>query len=159
MGEPIDPGPDDLDTAILSRLRGLYRRLDPPPPDLNQRVLVAMAVANLDAELASLQEDQLVDSGARATERVRRMSFDAPSITIMVTVTDLTDGGVRLDGWLAPPARSRIELRLSESTRRPALIATADEAGRFAFPTVPRGPMWLVVTAAQATVVTPSVTL
>jgi hypothetical protein len=159
MGEPIDPGPDDLDTAILSRLRGLYRRLDPPPPDLNQRVLVAMAVANLDAELASLQEDQLVDSGARATERVRRMSFDAPSITIMVTVTDLTDGGVRLDGWLAPPGRSRIELRLSESTRRPALVATADEAGRFAFATVPRGPMWLVVTAAQATVVTPSVTL
>jgi len=159
MSEPTGTWPDELDEEILAGLRRLHTGLDAPPPGMAEQMLFSMAVAELDAEVARLQEDQLVGSGARATERTRTISFDAASLTIMVTVVELPDGRVRLDGWLAPPAPLRVELRLPEATRRSSIVAAADEAGRFVFPSVPYGLMWLVVHRDGSTVITPSVML
>jgi len=161
MTEPTatDPWPDGLDEEILTGLRRVHTAVDSPPPGMAAEMSFAMAVAALDAEVASLQEDQLVGSGARATERTRTISFDAASMTIMVTVVELPDSRVRLDGWLAPAAPLRVELRLPEAARRSSIIATADETGRFVFPSVPYGLMWLVVHRDGSTVITPSVML
>jgi hypothetical protein len=165
---PAGGWPDELDETILDRLRDLHERLDPPPADLTERVLFAVALADLDGadldiEVARLREDELVGSGARATERTRTISFEAASLSIMVTVVEEPDGRVRVDGWLAPPAPHRVELRMEPAARRTALVAQADEAGRFVLAAVPRGLAQLVVhvTAADGatTVVTPSLVL
>ena len=159
MTEPIDAWPDGLDDAILTGLHRLHTRLDPPPAGMAEQLLFSLAVAGLDAEVARLQEDRLVGSGARATERTRTITFDAASLTIMVTVVELSDSQVRLDGWLAPAAALRVELRLPEGGRRSSLVTTADDTGRFVFPAVPCGKIWLVVHRDGSTVVTPTMTL
>jgi len=150
---------DAFDAEIMTGLRGLHARVDPPPPGMAEQMLLAMAVAGLDAELASLREDRLAGSGARAAEHARTISFDAASLTVMVTLVELDDGRVRLDGWLAPAAPLRVELRLPGANRRSSLVTTADVAGRFVFAAVPRGLVWLVVHREGATIVTPTVSL
>ncbi len=170
MTDPTtDPGagwPDALDAEILTGLRRLHTQLDAPPPGMAEQMIAAMAVAGLDSEMAGLAEDRLVGSGARATERTRSISFEAASLTIMVTVVELADGRLRLDGWLAPSAPLRVELRLPQTGGgRSSLTTRADESGRFVFPAVPRGLAWLVVHRDGAdgsdgsTVVTPTVSL
>ncbi|NUT32136.1 MAG: carboxypeptidase regulatory-like domain-containing protein [Hamadaea sp.] len=166
-GEPPGAWPDEIDAAVLDGLRDLHDLLDPPPADLTDRVLFALAVADLgdwdralDAEIARIQADQLVGSGARSGERTRTISFDAPSLAVMVTVVDLPDGRLRLDGWLAPAAPLRVELRVGPQDAVRTLTTDADAGGRFVFASVPHGLVQLVVrgTGVQ-TVVTPSVVL
>src|SRR5262245_58272287 len=105
MTEPSGSWPDDIDEideAILAQLRDVHALLDAPPADLADQVMFAIAVAGLGAEIARIQGEQLVGSGARGSERTRTISFDAQSLTIMVTVSDIPDGRIRIDGWLAP---------------------------------------------------------
>ncbi|MET0414855.1 MAG: hypothetical protein ABW022_02390 [Actinoplanes sp.] len=153
-----DPGPplDDLDHEILARIA----RDDPPPPDLDERVLFALALEDLDFEVARLSAEQFTGSGARASERTRTITFDADSRTVMITVVERTDDLVRIDGWLAPGAPLSVELR----SPPPALSRTvrADDSGRFVFDEVPHGLTQLLVHPPGADVpkvVTPSLLL
>jgi hypothetical protein len=148
---------DEIDAAILGQLRAAYALADPPPADLDERVRFAIALADVDIEVARLQEDLLVGSGARGGERARTITFDAQSLTILVTVMDLPNGLVRLDGWLAPPAPRTVELRLAASpgpSAAPRLV-TADDRGRFVFADVGRGLAQLVVHPAAGVAVEP----
>jgi hypothetical protein len=160
--------PDEIDEAILAQLRDVHALLDGPPADLDDQVLFAIAAAGLGAEIARIEDEQLVGSGARGTERTRTVSFDADSLTIMVTITDVPDDRIRIDGWLAPGGRWRVELR--RRMERPdaaesSTSVTADDSGRFVFPAVRHGPAQFVVhrrpggTDPGSTVVTPSVRL
>jgi hypothetical protein len=152
---------DRDDGTILNRLAAVHKLLDPPPADLDERVLFAIALEDVDAEVARLGSDQLVGSGARSSERTRTITFDAHSRALMITIVDRPDGSVRLDGWLAPPAVLRVELRLPEPA--PPVIVTSDETGRFVFDGVPHGLAQLLVHppdgSAAPRVVTPSLTL
>jgi hypothetical protein len=143
MTDPADLPLDDVDHAILDRLAAIHTLLDPPPGDLDERVSFAIALEGLDAEVARLSEQQPVGSGARGTERTRTITFDADSRAMMITVSDHQDGTVRIDGWLAPSAPLRVELRLPEPA--PLRAVTADAAGRFAFEGVPHGIAQLLV--------------
>ena len=97
-------------------------------------------------------------AGVRGDEQTTRATFESASLTIMVEWTAGTNGTVRLDGWLAPPAACRIELRTVDG---PQTIDT-DEGGRFAAARVTRGEVQIRVhpTDQEAdgvrTVVTPS---
>jgi hypothetical protein len=147
---------DALDREILERLA----RFDPPPPDLDERVLFAIALGDLDAEVAHLAREELAGSGARAAgERTRTITFDADSRSVMITVVERSDNLVRIDGWLAPGAALRVELRRPEPD--PTLTVTADATGRFVFDEVPHGLAQLLVHAGvgDARVVTPSMVL
>ena len=150
---------DELDAEILAGLRGLHARLDPPPSGMAEQMMLSMAVADLDAELAAMSEEQPAGSGARASEQVRTITFDTASLTVMVAVVERADERVRLDGWLAPSAALRVEVRLPGAGGRSSFEATADDAGRFVFPAVPRGLVWLVVHRDGSTVVTPTFAL
>jgi hypothetical protein len=144
---------DDLDREILDRLA----RFDPPPADLDERVLFALALDDLEIEVARLSAEQFTGSGARASERTRTITFDADSRTVMITVVERPDNLVRIDGWLAPGGALRVELRSPEPA--PARTVTADEAGRFVFDDVPHGLVQILVHAPGADgprVVTPS---
>jgi hypothetical protein len=154
---------DDLDLSILDQVARVHARLDPPPADLDQRVHFALALENIDVEVARLAEQALVGSGARGTERIRTVTFDSASLTIMVNIADAGRAGVRLDGWLAPAAPLRVELRTAGGTSRSVL---ADDVGRFVFDDVAPGLAQLLVHPVDdgefrlaATVVTPSLTL
>jgi hypothetical protein len=50
-----------------------------------------------------------------------------------------------VDGWLAPPLSCQVEMTLTDGSVR----VDADEEGRFAFPSVPRGTARLVVRRAE----------
>ena len=168
MTERSGGWPDETDETILAHLRDVHVLLDAPPADLADRVLFTIAVAGFGAEIARIQDEQLVGSGARGTERTRTISFDAGSLTIMVTAVDMPDGRIRIDGWLAPAGRWRVELRVrGQRADAPAssTVVTADDAGRFVFPAVGHGLAQFVVrrrpggAGAESIVVTPSVTL
>jgi len=143
MTDPADLPLDGMDQAILDRLAAIHTLLDPPPDDLDERVSFAIALESLDAEVARLSEQQTVGSGARGTERTRTITFDADSRAMMITISDHQDGTVRIDGWLAPSAPLRVELRLPEPA--PLRAVTADATGRFAFEDVPHGIAQLLV--------------
>lgn len=143
MTSPADLPLDGDDQAVLDRLAGIYGQLDPPPADLDERVSFAIALADADAEVARLSERLMAGSGARGTERTRTITFDADSRAVMVTVAHRADGLVRIDGWLAPAAALRVELRLLEPA--PPRSVVADPAGRFVFDGVPHGIAQLLV--------------
>jgi len=144
---------DPLDSEILERIA----RFDPPPPDLDDRVLFAIELGSLEAEVAHRAEEALAGSGARATgERTRTVTFDADSRSVMITVIERPDNLVRIDGWLAPGAALRVELRRPEPA--PVRTVTADATGRFVIDEVPHGLAQLLVHG-DPRVVTPSLVL
>jgi hypothetical protein len=149
MTDPAGELLDDIDQAILDRVRTLHATLDPPPPDLNDRVRFAIALENIDVEVARLVEDAFVGSGARGSaEGIRTITFDGESRTIIVSVADTPDGRLRIDGWLAPAARLRVELRLAGPIPdAPATSETvvSEDSGRFTFDGVAHGLAMLVI--------------
>lgn len=161
MTSSADQPLDDDDLAVLRRLAEVYALLDPPPADLDERVWFAITLGELDAEVARLSEELTVGSGARGSERTRTITFDADSRAVMITIAERADGLVRIDGWLAPAAALRVELRLPEPAQ--PRIVTADTAGRFALDGVPHGIAQLLVHPAaddaSPRVVTPAFTL
>jgi hypothetical protein len=166
MTDPADEPLDETDQVILDKLRTLHSHLDPPPPDLNERVQFAIALENVDVEVARLVEDVLVGSGARGAERLRTITFDGESRTIVVTLADTPDGRVRVDGWLAPAARLRVELRFAGAIAdAPATseIVVSDDSGRFVFDGVAHGLARLLVhpidDGDESSIVTPSLVL
>jgi hypothetical protein len=160
MTDPAGLPLDDDDQAILDRLAAVHAVLDPPPADLDERVAFALALEAVDAEVARLSDQLAVGAGARG-ERVHTITFDADSRAVMVTIVDQPDGLVRIDGWLAPAAAMRVELRLPEPARSRAV--TADAAGRFVFDRVPHGIAQLLVAPPEAgsspRVITPAFTV
>ena len=161
MTDPADMPLDDVDQAVLDRLAAVHALLDPPPADLDERVSFAIALDALDAEVARLSEQLTVGSGARSSERTHTITFDAASRAVMITVVGRPDGLVRIDGWLAPAAELRVELRLPEPA--PPRVVITDDAGRFAFDGVPHGIAQLLVQPPEGDdsprVVTPAFTL
>lgn len=146
MTDPADRPLDDGDQAILDRLAAVHAMLDPPPADLDERVLFAIALDSLDAEVARYRDQEIIGSGARGSERTHTITFDADSRAVMITIVARPDSLVRIDGWLAPAAALQVELRLPAGPapggdrghggpvrlrRRPARPrATAGPAGR-----------------------------
>ena len=163
MTDPSD-ALDELDLSIVEQIAAVHGVLDPPPADLDARVRFALDLDRWERaggfEVARPAEEVLVGSGARASERTRTITFEADSRTVMITIVERADGLVRLDGWLAPAAPLRVELRFPEPV--PARTVQADEVGRFVFDEVVRGLAQLLVhppDGAGPRVVTPSLAL
>ena len=79
-----------------------------------------------------MQEAALARGGPE--EESRTITFDSSSLTIMIRVDANADGTVRVDGWLAPPRRCRVEMLADGRHDR------RDPDGRFAFPASPGAP-------------------
>src|ERR1700726_4038415 len=124
--EPLD----DIDRAVLDAIRESFRRADPMPADLPERIRFSLALRDLEVEVARLaaDEDQRVPA-VRGDEQSRMITFDSDSLTIMIRIDSNSDGTARVDGWLAPPRRRTVEMRLPAGS----LTAVSDEQGRFAF--------------------------
>lgn len=147
--------PDVLDQQILAGLRDGFDEADPPPPVLDQLVVLALGASQLDAEVARLVEDASVAPGARASSRVRTLRFEAEALTVLLSVAEGPSGARRVDGWLLPGRAAEVELQRPEGAR----VVGADASGRFVFEEVPAGAVQLVVRAPDGVVVTSAVEL
>ena len=133
-----EPADDELE----HELRQLAARLDPVPPELVQAAVGAFSWRNVDAELAELVFDSLLNTDQAALVRSspgrRLVSFQTPELTIDVEVTT-TASGRDVMGQITPPQRASVEIR-----HRAGVISTdADEQGSFRSASLQTGPMSL----------------
>lgn len=138
--------PDD---ALLAELRRIASIVDPVPQALVTAGRESLTWLRVDAELAELLSDSIVDDErlalVRSSEGVRSVTFEADGITIELDV--LEDGAQRtLVGQLVPPGVAEIEVQTSDAST----TVTADEHGRFRAEHVPAGRMRLRVTGHPA---------
>ena len=142
-------GPIDVtDERILAQLATLYATIDPVPYDLVERIDFALAVAELEADIAELTHGELVGVRSEETDSV---TFTSGSLSLMVT-TVRSAHHLRIDGWVTSPGAD-IDVVGEGITR----TVTADETDRFALDELPRGRAGGVVRrAGYRPVITPS---
>jgi hypothetical protein len=153
---------DEQDERVLRELAALYDEQDPVPPRLVARLQFGLTLDALESEVAQLQ--RLEAAGARSDEftdatAAQTVTFTSASLTTMVTISPAGPDRVRIDGWVAPGAGVRVELRVVGDR----LATVADSDGRFVFEDVPRGLAQFVLRSAVADahppVMTPSIDL
>ena len=138
--------PDDL---LLDELRRIASVVDPIPEALVHAGRESLTWLRVDAELAELLSDSIVDDERLALVRssggVRAVTFEADGFTIELDI--LGDGAQRtLVGQLVPAGTAEIEIQTSEAST----TVTADKHGRFRAEHVPAGRMRLRVTGHPA---------
>lgn len=150
------------DDALLGELDRLLDVADPVPAGLIERIQFAVALEDLDVEVARWERAGAL-AGVRGTDP-GTVSFTVDDVTVMVTFTpERPEGaGHRIDGWLIPPGGHRVEVRVSGQQSRTTM---ADDGGRFVLEGVPHGTLQLVVQLDQGEgmatrrVVTPTLVL
>ena len=134
-GRPLD----EADAATLRLVRETYQVADPMPGDLVERVRFAVALDAMFEEVARMTRvpvDAMAVRSETAGMRAQTLTFSAERLTAMVTVARSSRGGLRLDGWVAPPTLLRVALRPQDG---PVQELTADEEGRFSFDQLDEG--------------------
>ena len=135
------------DSALETELRRLAARLDPVPPELVQGAIDAFSWRDIDAELAELVFDSLLDADqatlVRGPAERRMVSFKTAELTVDLEVT-VAGTGRDVLGQISPPRAATVEIRQRGRT----VIADADELGRFGSASLRAGPMSMRVTAA-----------
>jgi hypothetical protein len=159
---PSEHGPLDAeDAATLQRVAEFFAAVDPVPAGLVDRVSFALELDDVEHEVALLAERMAGAGAARSDEEVRTVTFASDALTVTITATALGPQGNRIDGWVAPGAGVRVELR----TPQGSLHTEADDVGRFEFSPVRPGRVQLVLQTVQnggrpgKRVVTPAVEL
>ena len=143
--EPIDA----TDRLLLAELATVHDLLDPPPAGLVERIGFALAVAELEADIAELTREQLVGVRSDETDTV---TFTSGSLSLMVT-TVVAARQVRIDGWVTSPG-AEVDVVGVGITRS----ATADDTGRFSVDGIPRGSAHFIVRReGYRPVITPSI--
>lgn len=134
----------DADGDLLRELSTMWQVHDPVPADLVERVLVAIATEDLDAEYEMLhlvsRSDEL--AGARGGSDALTISFSGESFSLMLRVSSVDTGFRRVDGWVTPVRPMRVNVRQGNRT----LEADVDDHGRFEIPRLPGGlsRFWLI---------------
>ncbi|MEV7093253.1 carboxypeptidase regulatory-like domain-containing protein [Amycolatopsis sp. NPDC051045] len=145
------------DDVLLADIGRFLDELDPPPGDLVQRVQFALALEDLDVEVARWERlDNLAGVRGGGTGTI---TFTVSDLTVMINLTKI--GKLhRIDGWLVPAGQYGVEVRVAEHGTS---STTADEGGRFVLDNVPRGTTQILVhlgdVSCRRTVVTPTVVL
>lgn len=124
-----------VDAALLARLRAVWEDTDPVPADLVDRMVAAVAVADLSREYALLTlvtGDTL--SAVRGDGDSVTFQFSDGSTSVLVHVTATEHGGRRVDGWVDAPA---LAILLVQGDRE--WPAEGGDNGRFAFADIPTG--------------------
>jgi hypothetical protein len=132
----------DADATLITELRAVAGRVDPPPAELRDAALWAFSWRTVDSELAELVSDSAMEkpalSGVRADAGPRLLTFEASRLEVEVQITE-TPGGRRLLGQVVPPQPARIQVRHAAA----AVTVDADALGRFTVDDVAPGPVSL----------------
>lgn len=143
------------DEALLVHLGEVGRAVDPVPAHVLELGRAALALRDLDSELAELVADSAVEMvGVRsASAETRLLSFEAGDLAIEVQVSSV-GGRPTLLGQVVPvPATAGGVIRL-ESQNAATATSDLDSLGDFRFDTVPDGLVRLRVELPGATAVT-----
>lgn len=133
----MDSEDDDAvaDAATFARLRAMWERVDPAPAELVDRMVAAVAVADLSREYALLT---IVDGAERAPVRgdadTLTLQFGDGTTNVLVHVTVASGGARRVDGWADADV---IAVRLVQEAREHS--GEVAEHGRFAVDRVAPG--------------------
>jgi hypothetical protein len=133
----VDGNSDDAD--LEAELRHLADSLDPVPPEAISRAVQSLTWRTIDAELAELSFDSLVDDGGalvRGTGQPRSLTFRAGDRSIELEVT-CERGTCTVVGQLLPPGPAILRVRHSAGI----VSIEADELGRFSAQALPTGPL------------------
>jgi hypothetical protein len=134
--------PNEPDDQLTDELRRLASRLDPVPPELLDAAAGAFAWRDIDAELAELVFDSLLDTDeaslVRGAPERRLVSFTGGGLTIDVEVTSAGPERTVM-GQIVPPQRGVVDIRRRQET----VSIEADELGRFRSGPLPPGPLSL----------------
>jgi hypothetical protein len=134
---------DPADRELLAHVRDMFDETDPVPEFLVDAARATFTWRTIDAELAELTGDSLLESAAvRSSRAPRLLTFTAEATTLVVEVAEHIRGaglGRRLLGQILSPRSAEVEVRHSEGS----LSVTADEFGRFRAEAVPPGPISL----------------
>lgn len=135
--------PDETDHADLeNELRRVVAQIDSVPPPLLDAAVGAFAWRTIDADLAELVFDSLVDHDdaalVRSSGQGRMLSFRARTLTIDVEVTSAGQSRM-LVGQLVPPQSADVDIRQGGSL----ITIEADELGRFSAGPLHAGPISL----------------
>src|SRR2546423_120672 len=140
-------GGNDGDDHLVSELRAVANAVDAVPEPVVAAARASLTWRTIDAELAELAYDSLLDDAALAGTRAggdtgpRLLTFEAADMSVEVEVTEV---GARrkLVGQLVPPAPATVEVRHPGGTSTVA----ADGLGRFSVDAVDAGPVSLRIT-------------
>lgn len=146
--------PDD--EALLADLDSLIDECDPVPPGLIERIHFAIALEDLDVEVARWERADSL-AGVRGGDQ-GTITFTVSDLTVMINLTRIGENN-RIDGWLVPAGEHSVEVRVAEHGSRET---TSDEGGRFVLDGVPRGTTQIIIQLdgpPARTVVTPTVLL
>jgi hypothetical protein len=150
----FDEAEEPFDEAQLAEVEALLREAalvcDPVPHALRDTALAAFALHDLDARLAELTFDSLLDAAPvrGAEDGPRMLTFAAGDLTVDVEVGE--DG---LLGQLLPPREAAVEV-LTRPSPEAAASCAADETGGFSCPVEVTGPFALRVRTGDEVVVT-----
>ncbi|MFF4836261.1 hypothetical protein [Streptomyces sp. NPDC001315] len=148
-GVDEDAWDDGFDCDRLEEeLREAAAILDPVPAELCRIAVEAYALHDLDARIAELTFDSLVDAipVRGAMDPPRMLTFRTGELTVDVEVT--SEG---LLGQVLPPQAARIEVL---NGPQPTAPLTTDDLGRFACDAPPAGPFALRLRTGGEVVVT-----
>jgi hypothetical protein len=136
---------EPADRELLMLLHGVLEETDPVPGPLIEAAQAGFTWRTVDAELAELTADSVLDGAAvRAADTPRLVTFTAGAISLVIEIVAPARTGEvarRLIGQIvgAPPAE--VEVRHADGS----LTVQTDDYGRFRAAPVPPGPISLAV--------------
>lgn len=130
---------------LLEALKRTYEELDPVPEGLTERVLVALAVDDLELEyelLTMVHRSQQLAGVRSGDDQKLVMEFSAEGMTVMLRISPVDGAHRRIDGWVVRAADDKGEqVALTASLWQEAGTSTSavGNHGRFEFAKVPSG--------------------
>lgn len=134
------------DDALFARLRSALDEIDPIPAGLTDRLIAAVAVADLSREYALLTLIENAEAAVRGDSETTTLQFSDGTASILLHISHTARGRRRVDCWVDAGA---VEVQLTQGRR--SWITAPDEQGRCAFDEIPPGlSRVLLVTDADA---------
>jgi len=132
--------PDDA--TLLTAVAEVWQLVDPPPVDLVDGVLAAIAAEDLEFDLLILVSTDGALAGVRHSAPEESdagawmLEYEGRDLRIYVRLTRIEDR-VRVDGWVVPVRTLSVQLK-ADGQDEP-LQTEIDEFGRFEFPSATPG--------------------
>lgn len=123
---------------LFEALRSAYEVADPMPEGLTDRVLVAIALDDIDLEyeLLTLVHRSEKLAGVRGGDEQKTvLEFTASGLTVLLRISPADGAHRRIDGWVSP-AQSVSAVFWQEGAAQEAQVSSQ---GRFEFDAVPLG--------------------
>ena len=139
---------DVQDRALLGAVREMLDRFDPPPGWVVDLAKLSFDLRSIDAELAELVADSLVDEPAVAVRSAtvgtepRMLTFESDDLAVDLELVHRDRGLLAITGQLFPASRADVDIRQPD---RPIRTVVTDDLGRFIVEDLPAEPFSLVV--------------